>query len=54
MFFANIVGMREHPGNRAHERTFKSIADCADIADKMLVEYDKRFEERQWPSGQQP
>lgn len=53
MYFAGIVSMREHPGNRTHERTFRSITDCAALADSMMDEHAKRWgEDHEWPGSQ--
>ena len=50
-YFAGIVSISRHPGSgkdrgygQDHERT---IAECADMADVMLAERDKRFKEPQ-------
>jgi len=40
IFFAGIVGMQEHPGNKKP----KSIEECGRIADVMYMEYLHRAE----------
>jgi len=46
-YFAGVVSISRHPGagkdigfGQDHERT---IEECAEIADQMLIERDKRF-----------
>lgn len=36
MFFAQITGWQYHPGNKNP----KTIRECAEIADQMMVEYE--------------
>jgi len=40
MFYANLVGIQYHPGNQHENRL--SLDHLASIADRMLIERDKR------------
>lgn len=52
LYFASVVGISLHPGNRRDGGL--SIAECAAIADLMLKEREKRFEEVLCPQDGQP
>ena len=43
MYFSSAVTMSLHPGTNRENAIKRSIEECADIADEMLVERDKRF-----------
>ncbi len=42
-YFCGVVTMSLHPGTSRENAVKRSIADCAQIADEMLSERDKRF-----------
>jgi hypothetical protein len=45
MYFASIYGWSLHPGRTRDKATPLSIEEAADLADKMLMEREKRFKE---------
>lgn len=42
-YFCGAMTMSLHPGTSRENAVKRSIADCAEIADRMLEERDKRF-----------
>jgi len=42
IFYASIVSMKLHPGNYARGEEGKVLLECAEIADMMLREYERR------------
>jgi hypothetical protein len=45
MFFAAVYSLQEHPGMNRDNARPKSIAECASIADAMLVQLDIRLKD---------
>lgn len=49
--FVSVVSINEHPGSGRGDSVKKSIAECATVADKCMVEFYRRFPS--WQDGQQ-
>jgi len=43
VYFSAVYGMSLHPGTTRDKARPKSIEECAQLADEMLKERDKRF-----------
>jgi len=42
-YFCGVMTMNSHPGTTRDGAQRKTVAECAEVADAMLVERDKRF-----------
>jgi len=42
MFFASVTSMQYHPRASLHGAKVRTIEECAEIADQMLIERKKR------------
>lgn len=42
-YFGGIMSINLHPGTTRDNATRRSVAECAVIADEMILERDKRF-----------
>lgn len=42
-YFCGVMTMNSHPGTTRDGAVRKTVAECAEVADQMLVERDKRF-----------
>ena len=45
VYFAGLVSMTIHPGFNREGTEKPTLEECADMADKMMLERDKRDEE---------
>jgi hypothetical protein len=43
MFFSSVYGFQQHPGMNRENARAKTIGECAEIADKMLLEMTYRM-----------
>lgn len=56
VYFATVVGMSVHPGYQREGTDQFTLAQCANLADRMLEYRDERhimLKEHLWPSGPQ-
>ena len=46
-YFSGVMSISLHPGTTRDAAVSRSVEECAEIADAMLTERDKRFKESQ-------